>query len=154
MNLPPLPPIALTEVLFQAALGLFATLGFAVWFNVPRETLSRAALVGTCGFLVRFALLKFGHSPAIASFWAAFFIGIFGYYRARTFRYPRVIFTVTGIIPMVPGIPAYEALVHFTKGDVNSGLQSAVKATLVLGALAGGLTAARALTMRRRKQVA
>jgi uncharacterized membrane protein YjjB (DUF3815 family) len=35
--------------------------------------------------------------------------------------------TVTGIISMVPGIPAYEVIFYFNKGNILDGLQSAVR---------------------------
>jgi uncharacterized membrane protein YjjB (DUF3815 family) len=130
----------------QIALGAFATLGFAVWFRVPRETLTRVVAVGTLGFLLRQTLYRFDVAPPAAAFWAALLIGVVGLERARNFQYPRVIFTVTGVIPLVPGVAAYESLVRFTAGDVYGGIASMVHATAIILALAGGLTAARALS--------
>ena len=137
------------QVGYQAALGFAATLGFAIWFNVPRDLLLRVACVGTIGFLVRFAARELGLTPAASSFWGAFAIGSVGYLFAHRGHLPRVIFTIPGIIPLVPGIPAYEALVAFLRGDTSRGIENVVRATLVVGALAGGLTAARAVTLRR-----
>lgn len=133
------------DLVAQAALGAVATMGFAVWFNLPRETLLRAGTVGAGGYVVRFLLLRIGQPPFVASFFASFFVGLAGYYRAKTIRYPRVIFTVTGIIPLVPGIPTYQALVFFSKGDVTSGLESSLRATLVIASLSAGLTVARTM---------
>ncbi len=135
------------QLLIQAALGAVATIGFAIWFNLPRETLLRAAAVGAGGYVIRFGALQAGQPPFVASFLAAFFIGIAGYFRAKSFRYPRVIFTVTGIIPLVPGIPTYQALVYFSKGNVTLGLDSLLRATLIIASLSAGLTVARAITM-------
>jgi uncharacterized membrane protein YjjB (DUF3815 family) len=137
---------SLPQVAWQAALGLVATLGFAIGFNLPRGALSRVGLVGMAGFLVRFGMLTLGHSVAAASFAAAFFMGVVGYYGARTFRYPRVLFTVTGIIPLVPGIPAYQAILEFSHGNLSLGLENLVRASWVIIALAAGLTAARGFT--------
>ncbi|MGC4093867.1 MAG: threonine/serine exporter family protein [Polyangiaceae bacterium] len=133
----------------SAAIGFLATVGFGVWFALPRETLPRAGVVGMGGFLLRTALVEHGHSPMVGSFFAAVFIGVFGYYRALSYRYPRVIFTVPGIIPLVPGIPAYRALLLISQGNVLGGLDSAMQGFLISAALAAGLAAARALTFRR-----
>jgi uncharacterized membrane protein YjjB (DUF3815 family) len=57
-----------------------------------------------------------------------------------------LVFTVTGIISMIPGVPAYEVMVYFSKGNILDGLQSAVRATLVSGAIAAGLSTARIVT--------
>jgi uncharacterized membrane protein YjjB (DUF3815 family) len=137
-------------LLLQVALGAVATLGFAVWFRVPRETLGRVVLVGASGFVLRQVLVRIGVASPVASFWSALLIGVVGLERARTFRYPRVIFTVTGVIPLVPGIPAYESLVRFTAGDVDGGIAGVVRATATLLALGGGLAAARSVTFRTR----
>ncbi len=136
-----------TWLLTQSGLGAVATLGFAVWFRVPRETLGRVVLVGMLGFLTRQSLNAMGVAAPVSSFWAALLIGVVGLGRARTFHYPRLIFTVTGVIPLIPGIPAYKSLVCFTGGDLDGGIASMVQATLTILALAGGLTAARAVTL-------
>jgi uncharacterized membrane protein YjjB (DUF3815 family) len=138
-------------LLGQLGVGAAATLGFAVWFNVPREALLRVVLVGAGGFLVRRVLLDAGQAAPLATFWAALFVGVFGLARARTFRYPRVIFTVTGVIPLVPGAPAYESLVRFSAGDVSGGASALVRALMITLAIAGGLTGARALPRLGRK---
>lgn len=140
----------LLGMLVQCLLGAFANLGFAVWFRVPRRILWLAVLIGTAGFLVRQLLHHFGEPQLVASFWAAFVIGVLGLYRARSTGQPRVVFTVTGVIPLVPGIPAYESMVHFTQGNIVSGMDNAIRATVIVAALAGGLTVARILTLPRR----
>lgn len=140
------------DLLRHAVLGAVATLGFAVWFNLPRDALMRAGAIGAAGYVARFLLLNIGQPPYVASFWAAFVVGLSGF-RFTSLRYPRVMFTVTGIIPLVPGIPAYQALVFLSKGNAQAGLESSLKATLIIASLSGGLTVARALTMLRRRQV-
>jgi uncharacterized membrane protein YjjB (DUF3815 family) len=140
-------PLTALDWLREAGIGFVATLGFAVWFALPRETLLRAGVVGMGGFLLRGALVHSGRSLVLASFFAACFIGVFGYYRARTFHYPRVIFTVTGIIPLVPGISVYRALLQFSQGAVGAGLENAIQGFFVIAALAAGLTAGRAMTL-------
>lgn len=138
----------LGEGAYQAALGFVATVGFAVWFNVPRDMLLRGGLVGTSGYLVRWACTLIGYSAPVSSFWAAFAIGLLGYASVRRSQHPRVIFTIPGIIPLVPGIPAYESLIALFQGDILRGLENGVRASLVITALAAGLTAARAVAMK------
>jgi uncharacterized membrane protein YjjB (DUF3815 family) len=129
----------------QLVLGACATLGFAVWFRVPRATLWRVVLVGMAGFVLRQLLDRFGVAPPVSSFWAALLIGLAGLERARSVRHPRIVFTVTGVIPLVPGIPAYQSLVRFTAGDLDGGVAGMVRATAIILALAGGLAAARSV---------
>src|SRR5262249_40564824 len=115
-------------------------------FNVPRRALLPAALIGAIGHLLRFALRHFGISNEVATFLGALAVGLVGYWQARRVQLPRLVFTVAGIISMAPGVPADEVVVYFSKGDILDGLQSFVRATLLAGAIAAGLSTARILT--------
>jgi uncharacterized membrane protein YjjB (DUF3815 family) len=134
------------DLVFQAVLGFAATFGFAVLFNVPRGALLPAALIGVLGHLLRYSLRQWGASNEVGTFCGALAVGLVGFWYARRVQKPRLLFTVTGIISMVPGIPAYETVVYFSKDDILNGLQSGVRAVLVAGAIAAGLGTARILT--------
>ncbi len=138
--------MTITDLLLQSLFGFVATAGFAILFNVPRRALLVCGLIGTAGHLVRFMLRRAGVSNELATFCGALLVGLVGYWQAWRIRVPRLIFTVTGIISMVPGIPAYEVIFYFNKGAILDGLQSAVRAALIAGAIAAGLSTARILT--------
>ncbi len=130
----------------QALFGFLATIGFAILFNIPRNMLLMAGLIGMFGHVLRFILRQAGISNELATFLGSLLVGLIGFWYARHVQRPRLIFTVTGIISMVPGIPAYEVIFYFNQGDILDGLQSAVRASLLAGAIAAGLTTARLLT--------
>jgi uncharacterized membrane protein YjjB (DUF3815 family) len=136
----------LLQLLFQGLFGFVATSGFAILFNVPRRALPVCGLIGAAGHLIRFVLRQHGVSNELATFCGALLVGLVGYWQARRTHVPRLIFTVTGIISMVPGIPAYEVIFYFNKGDILDGLRSAVQAGLIASAIAAGLSTARILT--------
>ena len=138
--------ITLPDILFQAALGFVVTAGFAVLFNVPRSALPYSALIGAGGHALLFFLRGLGLSAEGATFCGSFAVGLVGFGVARRMHAPRMIFTVTGIISMVPGIPAYEMIIYFVHSDTLNGLQSAVRTGLITGAIAAGLSIARLLT--------
>jgi uncharacterized membrane protein YjjB (DUF3815 family) len=138
--------INFTDLLTQALLGVAVTAGFGILFNVPPETLAYCALIGAGGHTLRFALRAVGLSNEVATFCGSFAVGLVGYLTARRLQKPRLIFTVTGIISMVPGIPAYQMIIYFSRSDTLNGLTSAVRAALVAGAIAAGLSTARLLT--------
>jgi uncharacterized membrane protein YjjB (DUF3815 family) len=82
----------------------------------------------------------------VATFLGALAVGLVGYGVARRMSRPRLIFTVIGIISMVPAISAYKTVLFFSRGDILDGLQSLVRAGLITGAIATGLSTARILT--------
>jgi len=133
-------------LVLQGGMALLATVGFAVLFNVPPRLLAACGVVGVGGHLVRYGLLQNGASPALAAYIGALFVGLFGYGISTRYKLPRLVFTVTGIITMIPGIPAYEVLLYFYEGDINGGLAAGIYATLITGAVAAGLSTARLLT--------
>lgn len=130
----------------RAAAGFVATWGFAVLFNVPRKVTLYSALFGMLGIIVRTLLMRAGVSQEVATFIAALIIGLSGFWVAHRLWMPRMIFTVTGIIPLIPGVPAYQVLLYFSQGDVLGGLASGVRAGLITGAIALGLSGARIIT--------
>jgi uncharacterized membrane protein YjjB (DUF3815 family) len=138
--------VTLLTLLLQALMAFGVTLGFGVLFNVPRETLLPCGLIGILGHLARFSLRSLGVSNEVATFFGALVVGLIGYWAAKRMNQPRLIFTVTGIISMVPGIPAYETVIFFSRSDILNGLQSAVRAGLATAAIAVGLSTARILT--------
>jgi len=59
---------------------------------------------------------------------------------------PRMEVTVPGVIMMVPGLYAFEALALFNQGEVLAALQSLVLVVFVVGAMAMGLVVARLIS--------
>jgi uncharacterized membrane protein YjjB (DUF3815 family) len=136
----------LTNLAVQALMGMTVTIGFGMLFNVPRETLFPCALVGVIGHVFRVVLRGIGISNEVATFFASLTVGLIGYGMAKRMDRPRLVFTVTGIISMIPGIPSYETIIFFSRSDILSGIQSAVKAGMIATSVAVGLSTARILT--------
>jgi uncharacterized membrane protein YjjB (DUF3815 family) len=134
------------DLLREFALAAVATFGFGLLFNVPRRTLLACCLAGGAGRLVRLAAVNLGASTVAGSYFGALAVGLLGYGLARVFRTPRMVFTVTGVIPMIPGVPAFGVLFELARGNVEAGIYNAVDAVLIGGALAMGLTTVRVIS--------
>ncbi|HRE46132.1 MAG TPA: threonine/serine exporter family protein [Aggregatilineales bacterium] len=138
--------MGIADIFLRMIFGVVATFGFAVLFNTPRKAIWIVAALGGAAIGIRTAFTILGASPEVATFFAALCIGLVGYLAAYRLWLPRLIFTVTGIIPLIPGVPAYQVLFHFSQGNVLSGLESAVRVALITAAIALGLSAARLIT--------
>ena len=132
----------------QAILGFMATLGFAILYNVPRRALWACALIGMGGHLLRQALQRMDVPDDIATFVGALFVGIVGVIPAKRLQLPLILFAIAGIVPLIPGIPAYKVIVYFRQQDILGGLSSAIEAVFRVGAIATGIGTARILTDR------
>jgi uncharacterized membrane protein YjjB (DUF3815 family) len=87
-------------------------------------------------------------SLAPATFLGAFAVGLLATAVKRVVHEPRIAVTVPGIIIMVPGTLAFEAIIHFEEGDVAGAMANVLPASFILGAMALGLAAARLVTDR------
>jgi uncharacterized membrane protein YjjB (DUF3815 family) len=124
----------------QLLTSFISTAAFGIIFNVPRSKLLPCGLVGMLGWLVYIAFSVNLHTDTvIATFIAAFLVGIISQTFARMYKEPIIIFSVSGIIPLVPGGLAYDAMRHFVENDYNSAIQLAAKAFMLSGAIAIGI---------------
>lgn len=135
-----------SDLLQQALLSFIATFGFALLYQVPRQVLLVCAAVGMGGYMLRSILFQLGLDWEIATFFGALSVGLVGTLPARHFQLPLVLFAITGIICMVPGIATYKVLLYFNQGDILGGLKSAIEAGFGVVALVCGIGAARILT--------
>jgi uncharacterized membrane protein YjjB (DUF3815 family) len=139
--------LTIFELALWAGLGAF---GFAMLFNVPLRALPGCALCAFCGFLVRATLLgPMGANPALAALAGSAVVGFVGVWCARFIRVPQPTFTITGVIPMVPGSLAFQALIGLIRVTTLDNQEGAlllaatvadlIQVILIFGALAVGI---------------
>lgn len=142
-------------VVQQLITSFIASAAFGLLFNVPEKKLLQGGLSGMIGWIFYFLLVEHEMDSVVASIIASITIGGIGQTFAKTYKTPVIIFNVSGIIPLVPGGLAYDAMRHFVVNDYNVALQLAAKALLISGAIAAGLVISEVFTriivqMRRR----
>jgi uncharacterized membrane protein YjjB (DUF3815 family) len=140
-----------------------AAVGFAILFNAPRRTLPGCMICGALGHVLRTILMQnAGFSIEAATLAGATVVGFVGSFFARQWHTPAAIFTVSGAIPLVPGVFAYRTMIgllQIAAADPTTGetvlIQTsinAIKTALILASIAGGI-AAPALIFERRRPV-
>jgi uncharacterized membrane protein YjjB (DUF3815 family) len=128
--------------LFQQLLtSFFASAGFGILFNAPRKLLIQCGITGMIGWGIYFLFFMYEQNVVYGTFIAAFFVGVISQVFARFYKTPILIFTVGGIIPLVPGGLAYDAMRHFVQNDYNGAVSLAAKVLLLSVAIAIGLVA-------------
>ena len=133
------------DIIIQLIVSFFSTAGIAIIFNVPRNTLFHCGFVGVIGWMIYYLLTEQGMDVVDASFFSSFIIAIVAHLYARRFKMPMIIFIVAGIIPLVPGGMAYNAMRNVVEDDYLQGLQYGLKAFLITGAIVMGLVFAEVL---------
>lgn len=97
------------------------------------------------GWLVYFLIEKYSSDAVSATLAAAFAVAVISHMLAKRYRTPVIIFSVAGIIPLVPGGISYDAMRHFVEIDYSSALSLAGRAFLLSGAIAMGLVFSEAM---------
>ncbi len=126
-------------IIEQLVTSFIATAAFGVIFNIPRESLIKCGLVGMFGWTVYILLTNEGFDAVFASLIASFTIAVISQVFAKRYKKPVIIFSVAGIIPLVPGGMAYDAMRHFVENDYNTAVAIGAKVTMISGAIAIGL---------------
>lgn len=125
--------------IIQAVLSFLAATGFGIIFNAPRKMLLYSGLVGMAGWLVYSLFNTMTGDPVRSSFLGAFVVALVAHIYARRFKTPMIVFSVAGIIPLVPGGMAYNAMRHIVENDYLTAISFASRAFMVSGAIAMGL---------------
>lgn len=98
------------ELLLKGFWSGIAAIGFAILFNVPLRTLFPIGMMGALGGLIKFGAMFMGVEIVFASFIGATVIGIISIQMAHMKKSPPLVFSIPGVIPMVPGAFAYRMM--------------------------------------------
>ena len=127
------------EFIIQIVLSFIATMCFGVIFNAPIKILPWCGLAGSIGWTLHYSLTQNGVDAVQASFVAAFVVSVVAHFFARKFKMPMIVFSVSGIIPLVPGGIAYNSMRNIIELNYMLGIEYAMRAFMVSGAVAMGL---------------
>ncbi|MBM7572578.1 threonine/serine exporter family protein [Aquibacillus albus] len=123
----------------QLVTSFFAAATFGIIFNAPKRNLIQCGLVGMCGWIVYIVFVELGIDAVPATVAAAVVVAVLSQLCAKLYKTPIIVFIVSGIIPLVPGGLAYDAMRNFVENDYNTAVQLAAKVLLISGAIAIGL---------------
>jgi uncharacterized membrane protein YjjB (DUF3815 family) len=156
------------ELLFIILQDMFwsalAAMGFAILFNVPRNTLLYCMIAGAVGHALRtFLVIQFGLSIEVTTLIAATFVGLWAKFCAVRLKTPSMIFAVSGAIPMVPGIFAYQTMIAILQITavpsetvpqiLTDAVVNGVRTALILAAIAVGIVSPTLLFQREKPVV-
>jgi uncharacterized membrane protein YjjB (DUF3815 family) len=121
--------------------SFLTAMGFSILYNIPKKTIVPAGITGAIGWTSYFFLVNYlGTVDFLATVIASFFIAFASQIFARKLKTPVIIFTLPGLIPLVPGGTAYNMMRAFVEGNMILGLEHGINTFLTAGALALGLS--------------
>ncbi|KPV42119.1 threonine/serine exporter family protein [Alicyclobacillus ferrooxydans] len=126
----------------QLVVSFLATAAFGIIFSAPKRLLIAGGGVGMIGWLIYIEFTRSGIPVVPATLVAAFMITLVSLLFARFYKAPVTVFSVAGIIPLVPGGLAYNAMRYFVENDYNLAMRYAAESFMISGAIAIGLIVA------------
>ncbi len=150
--------LKLIDDMFFAAIP---AVGFALIFNVPFKALKYCAGLAGLGHGLRTLLVHFDMPFVFATFFASALIGFLGVHLSHRYLAHPKVFTVAAIIPMIPGVFAYKAMIAmvqlhhygFSHALFESMVTNFIQTMFIMGALAFGLSLPGMLFYRRKPVV-
>lgn len=131
--------------IIQGILSFSIAISFAIIFNAPRKKLVACGVVGMSGWLIYSGFTLVSGDSVQASFAGAFMVALAAHILSKRFIMPMIIFSVPGIILLVPGGLAYNAMRNIVENDYLEAIAFASKAFMTSGAIAMGLVFAEVL---------
>ena len=117
-----------------------ATTAFAVLFNAPKRTLIPVGLIGAVGWSV-YLLMRdyFSYSSPLSIFCGTVVLSLMSELFARIYKQPVTLFTIPGIVPLVPGLPIYQGMYYMIMSAYSIGIEKLIKASMEAGAISLGI---------------
>ncbi|MFD2306148.1 threonine/serine exporter family protein [Enterococcus termitis] len=127
------------NLLVQFSFSFLASSAYAIITNVPRRSLIACGLSGASGWMLYWIALQFGANVALGSLLGALSVASVSFICSRVLKLPVTIFNIPGMVPLVPGGLAYQAVRNLVIGNYQIAIDSAVQAVMIAGAIALGL---------------
>lgn len=123
----------------QLVTSFLASAGFGIIFKVPKNSIIKCGFVGMVSWFVYLVFLSNNFDSVSASLIAAFVVGWISQIFAKRYKTPVTVFIIGGIIPLVPGGLAYDAMRSFVENEYDLAISKSTKTLLIAGAIALGL---------------
>jgi len=120
-------------------LAFVTSLFTGVTLHIPFRTWLAVGATGTLGWTVYRLALDRGLPGVIAAAGGAMTVGLMAEILARVQKEPATVYIVSGIIPLVPGVIAYNAMLKFLENRFTQGLALGFEAFLIAAYVAAGL---------------
>lgn len=104
-------------IIKQFVFSLLSTIGFAILFSIPRDSILKSGLVGALGWIGFYITSTYLKSNIAGTFFAAITVGVLGELLARHYKKPATVYIIPGIVPLVPGAGMYYTMLALVDND-------------------------------------
>ena len=126
-------------IIKQFIFSLLSTIGFAVFFSIPKDSIFKSGMVGALGWIAFYATSIYFKSNIAGTFIAAITVGILGELLARYYKKPATVYIIPGIIPLVPGAGMYYTMLALVENDFLLAANKGTETVFIAAAISIGL---------------
>lgn len=123
----------------QIILSFFGSLVPSIIFNASRKNLVWTGLSGVTGWILYIWVLNTTGDVVLSVFAGSIAIGLYSEIMARVLKSPATIYSLCGIFPIVPGVPAYNTIEYLVKHDLIKAASTGIETIASAGAIAFGI---------------
>ncbi len=124
-------------MLFIKAYAAFSSIiAFSIIFDMPKNLLKYATLVGVLSWIIYSYLLYIKVDIVLQAFITGLVVAAMSHTLARILKAPVTMFLVPGILPLVPGGPIYRSVYYFINDNSNLGNMYFTQTLQIAGAIA------------------
>lgn len=116
-----------------------ATIGFSIYFNVPKSALILSGLTGGIGWSLYYVLINSTNNDILSNFIAAIVVAWISEILARKLKHPAILFVIPGIIPLVPGLGMYNTMLYLAQSNYELAIAKGANVLFVGGAISLGV---------------
>jgi uncharacterized membrane protein YjjB (DUF3815 family) len=127
------------EVLKQFIFSFLSTIGFAVLFSSPKESIGKSGFVGATGWVVYFLTYNLLQGKVAGTFCAALSVGILGEILARYYKKPATVYIIPGIVPLVPGAGMYYTMLALVEKDFLMAANTGTETLFIAASISVGI---------------
>lgn len=118
--------------------AVFASLGFAILFNIRGDKLFSAAFIGGLGGVIYDLCIFFHSTQAMSLFIACVVISILSEIFARLLKCPVTTFLICALIPLVPGGGMYYTMLEVVQNNIDGAIIKGIDTIIQAGSIVIG----------------
>ncbi len=126
-------------IIKQFILSFLSTIGFAILFSIPRDSIIKSGLVGASGWVTLYISSIYFESNIAGTFFAAIIVGILGELLARHYKKPATVYSIPGIVPLVPGAGMYYTMLALVEKDFHNAANKGTETFFIAAAISIGI---------------
>lgn len=125
-------------MVIKSIAAIFASIGFAILFNVRGKKIMTAGFIGGAGSFAYFFLQELGYSEVYAIFVASMTLSVLSEIFARVHKCPVPTFLLCALIPLVPGGGMYYTVLEIVKNNLDAALTTGLHTLILAGSIVIG----------------